>query len=102
MRAYIGRFTKLLNAAEDVSIDKAIDAFSDGIRREAYIKELGRKKPKTITKLMEIANSLADGEDHVRKPLPRSDDEDDDHKHDSSHRRGYEDTKIVAAGCWDS
>jgi hypothetical protein len=35
MRAYIGRFTKLLNAAEDVSIDRAIDAFSDGIRREA-------------------------------------------------------------------
>ncbi|KAK1612933.1 hypothetical protein QYE76_036606 [Lolium multiflorum] len=56
-RAYIGRFTKLLNAAEDVSVDRAIDAFSDGIRRETYIEELGRKKPKTITKLMEIANS---------------------------------------------
>jgi hypothetical protein len=66
MRAYIGRFTKVLNAAEDVSIDRAIDAFSDGIRREAYIEELCRKKPKTITKLMEIANSWADGEDHVR------------------------------------
>ncbi|KAK1612189.1 hypothetical protein QYE76_035862 [Lolium multiflorum] len=68
MRAYIGRFTKLLNAAEDVSVDRAIDAFSDGIRRESYIEELGRKKPKTITKLMEIANSWADGEDNVRKP----------------------------------
>jgi hypothetical protein len=34
MRAYIGRFTKLVNAAEDVSIDRAIDAFSDGILRE--------------------------------------------------------------------
>ncbi|KAK1650152.1 hypothetical protein QYE76_067957 [Lolium multiflorum] len=30
MRSYIGRFTKLLNAAEDVSVDRAIDAFSDG------------------------------------------------------------------------
>ncbi|KAK1677021.1 hypothetical protein QYE76_037869 [Lolium multiflorum] len=68
MRAYIRRFTKLLNAAEDVSIDRAIDAFSDGIRRESYIEELGRKKPKAITKLMEIANSWADGEDNVRKP----------------------------------
>jgi hypothetical protein len=57
MRAYIRRFTKLLNAAEVVSVDKAIDAFSAGIRRESYIEELGRKKPKTITKLMEIANS---------------------------------------------
>ncbi|KAK1651897.1 hypothetical protein QYE76_069702 [Lolium multiflorum] len=60
MRSYIGRFTKLLNAAEDVSVDRAIDAFSDGVRRESYIEELGRKKPKTITKLMEIANSWAD------------------------------------------
>ncbi|KAK1619631.1 hypothetical protein QYE76_025148 [Lolium multiflorum] len=64
MRSYIGRFTKLLNAAEDVSVDRAIDAFSDGVQRESYIEELGRKKPKTITKLMEIANSWADGEDN--------------------------------------
>jgi hypothetical protein len=88
MRTYIRRFTKILNAAEDVSVDTAIDAFSDVIRRESYIEELGRKKPKTITKLMEIANSWADGEDHVRKPRPRSDDEDDDQpRHDSGHRR---------------
>ena len=108
MRAYIGRFTKLLNTAEDFSVDREIDAFSDSIRRESYIEELGRKKPKTITKLMEIANSWADGEDHVRKPRPRSDDEDDDQqRHDSGHRRdrrkkrkdrGYDDTNIVVAG----
>ncbi|KAK1685641.1 hypothetical protein QYE76_046489 [Lolium multiflorum] len=70
MRAYIGRFTKLLNAAKDVSVDRAIDAFSDGIRRESYIEELGRKKPKTITKLMEIANSWADGEDNKQQQPP--------------------------------
>jgi hypothetical protein len=78
MRSYIGRFTKLLNAAKDVSVNRAIDAFSDGIRRETYIEELGCKKAETITKLMEIANSWADGEDNVRRPRPRSDDEDDD------------------------
>ena len=33
MRTYIARFTKLLNAAVNVFIDRAIDAFSDGIRR---------------------------------------------------------------------
>jgi hypothetical protein len=65
MRSYIGRFTKLLNTAEDVSVDRAIDAFSDGIRRESYVEELGHLKPKTITRLMEIANSWADGEDYV-------------------------------------
>jgi hypothetical protein len=57
---------------------------------------------------MEIANSWADGEDHVRKPRPRSDDEEDDHKNNTGHRHdhrkksrdhGYEtfsDTNIVA------
>jgi hypothetical protein len=30
---------------------------------------------------MEIAYSWADGEDHVRKPRPRSDDEEDDRRH---------------------
>lgn len=84
MRTYIARFTKLLNAAENVSVDRAIDAFSDGIRRERYIEDLGRLKPKTITGLMEIANGWADGEDHVRNPRPRSDDDEDDHKHPSS------------------
>jgi hypothetical protein len=108
MRAYIGRFTKLLNAAEDVSVDRAIDAFSDGIQRETYIEELGRKKPKTITKLMEITNSWADGEDNVRRPRQRSDDEDDDQqKNDSGGRRdhrknrkdrSYDDNNLVAAG----
>jgi hypothetical protein len=68
MRSYIRRFTKLINAAEDVFVDREIDTFSDGIRRESYIEDLGRRKLKTITKLMEIANSWADGEDHVRKP----------------------------------
>ncbi|KAK1604044.1 hypothetical protein QYE76_027717 [Lolium multiflorum] len=75
----------------------------------------GRKKPKTVTKLMEIANSWDDGENRVRKPQPGSDDEEDDQKHgnDSGHRRdhrkerrdrGYEtfgDTNIVVAGYTD-
>ncbi|KAK1618649.1 hypothetical protein QYE76_024166 [Lolium multiflorum] len=86
MRSYIGRFTKLLNAAEDVSVDRAIDAFSDGVRRESYIEELGRKKPKTITKLMEIANSWADGEDNRRDRNKRR------------KNRNYDDNNLVAAG----
>jgi hypothetical protein len=119
MRSYIRRFTKLLNVAKYVSIDRAIDAFSDSIRRESYVEELGHLKPKTITKLMEIANSWADGEDHVRKPRPRNDDNEDDRRHpnDSSNRRdrgnkrrkkrrdrGYDaanDTNMVVAGYTD-
>ncbi|KAK1601491.1 hypothetical protein QYE76_008066 [Lolium multiflorum] len=106
MRSYIGRFTKLLNAAEDVRRDEQ-STHRDGVRRESYIEELGRKKPKTITKLMEIANSWADGEDNVRRPRRCSDDEDDDQlKHDSGGRRdrhkrrknrNYDDNNLVAA-----
>jgi hypothetical protein len=89
MRSNIGRFNKLLNTVEDVSVDREIDNFSDCIRRESYIEELACKKPKTITKLMEIANSWADGEGHVRKSRLRNDDEEDDRKHpnDLSSRR---------------
>ena len=75
MSAYVARFTKLLNSAVDVLVDRAIDAFSDGIRRERHIEELGWLKPKNITKLMEIANGWADGVDHVRKSRPRSENE---------------------------
>ncbi|KAK1698003.1 hypothetical protein QYE76_014700 [Lolium multiflorum] len=84
MRSYIGRFTKLLNAAEDVSVDRAIDAFSDGVRREIGL----------------MARTTC--EDHG------SDDEDDDlPKHDSGSRRdrnkrrknrNYDDNNLVAAG----
>jgi hypothetical protein len=35
MRAYIGCLTKLLNAVEDVSVDRKIDTFNDGIQRES-------------------------------------------------------------------
>jgi hypothetical protein len=119
MRSYIGRFTKLLNASEDVSVNRAINTFCDGIRRESYVEELGLLKPKTMTKLMEIANSLADVEDHVRKPRPRSDGDEDDRRHpnDSGNRRdhgnechkkrrdrGYDatnDTNMVAVGYTD-
>jgi hypothetical protein len=61
---------------------------------------------------MEIVNSWVDGEDHVRKPRPRSDGEDDDQpRHDSSNRRdrckkrkdrGYDDTNMIAVGYSDS
>ena len=45
MRSYVSRFTKILNEAVNVSVDRAIDAFSEGIRRETHIEELGRRKP---------------------------------------------------------
>jgi hypothetical protein len=49
--------------AEDVSNERAVDAFASGLRRSDLVEELGRTKPKTVSKLMEIANRFADGED---------------------------------------
>src|SRR4051812_9782942 len=88
MRSYLSRFTKLLNAAAGVSADRAIDAFSEGIRRERHIEELGRLKPKSMDVLMEIANGWADGEVQILRLRPRSDDEDEEtHPRDSGKRR---------------
>ena len=89
MRAYISRFTKILNEAINVSADRAIDAFSEGIRRETHIEELGRRKPQTITELMEIANGWADGEELARRSRPRDDDDDSRREKDSNKRRDY-------------
>jgi hypothetical protein len=51
------------NSAEDVSDDRAVDAFWVGLRRADLVEELGRIRPKTISELIEIASRLADGED---------------------------------------
>jgi hypothetical protein len=50
------------NSAEDVSNERAVDAFTSGLRRSDLIEELGRAKPKTVSELMEIVNRFADGE----------------------------------------
>ena len=59
------------------SEERAIDAFTNEVRRRELKEELGRKRPKTIVRLMEIANSWADGEDAVSNTRRRSDDEDE-------------------------
>jgi hypothetical protein len=49
------------NSAEDVSDEQAIDAFSAGLRHSDLVEELGRTRPKTVSKLIEIASRFADG-----------------------------------------
>jgi hypothetical protein len=51
------------NSAEDISDERAIDAFTIRLRLSDFVKEMGRIKPKTISELMDIANKFADGED---------------------------------------
>jgi hypothetical protein len=51
------------NSAEDVFDERAVDAFSAGLRRSNLVEELGRTRPKIVSELMEIASRFADGED---------------------------------------
>jgi hypothetical protein len=61
--SYIQRWSVIKNSAEDVSDERAIDAFSSGLHRTDLVEEIGRARPKIISELMETANRFADGED---------------------------------------
>jgi hypothetical protein len=60
------------NSAKDVSDERAIDAFSAGLRRLDLVEEVGRTKPRTVSELMEVANRFADGEDAYNYKRGRS------------------------------
>jgi hypothetical protein len=51
------------NSAEDVSDERAIDAFTAGLRRSDLVEKIGRTRRTTVAELMEQVNKFADGED---------------------------------------
>jgi hypothetical protein len=63
LRAYIQRWSIIKKSAVEVSDERAIDAFTLGLRRGDIVEEMGRIKPKTVSDLMDIANRFVDGED---------------------------------------
>jgi hypothetical protein len=95
---------------ENISPERAIDAFWDGLLRRDFKEELGRCKPKTVDHLMSLANEWADGEDSIAAPRSRrrSAERDVDAKdqfHSGSRKKGRqncfddaENTDMVAAG----
>jgi hypothetical protein len=72
LRSYIQRWSVIKNSAEDVSNERAIDAFSAGLHRSDLVEEVGRTKPSTVSELMEVANRFADGEDAYNNKRGRS------------------------------
>jgi hypothetical protein len=72
LRSYIQRWSVIKNSAEDVSDERAIDAFSAGLRRSDLVEEIGRTKPRTVSELMGVANRFADGEDAYNNKRGRS------------------------------
>jgi hypothetical protein len=96
--------------AENISPERAIDAFRDGLIRRDFKEELGCCKPKTVDHLMSLANEWDDREDSIAPPRSRhrSAEHDIDAKDQfptSSRKKGrqnrYDDadaTDMVAAG----
>jgi hypothetical protein len=70
--SYIQWWSIIKNSAEDVSDERAVDAFSAGLRHSDLVEELERAKPKTISELIEVANRFADGEDAYNNKRGRS------------------------------
>jgi hypothetical protein len=62
LRSYIQRWSVIKNSAEDVSDERAIDAFSAELRWSDLVEEIGRTRPATVAELMEEANKFAVGE----------------------------------------
>jgi hypothetical protein len=60
------------NSAEDISDERAVDAFSAGLHHSDLVEELGRTKPGTVSELMEVANRFVDGEDAYNNKRGRS------------------------------
>jgi hypothetical protein len=52
MRKYIQRWNIIKNSAENISDERAIDAFVAGVRRGDFVEDLGRTNPKTVSALI--------------------------------------------------
>jgi hypothetical protein len=63
LRSYIKRWIIIKNSAVKVSDERAIDAFTVGLRLGDLVEEMGRIKQRTVSELMDIAYRFADGED---------------------------------------
>jgi hypothetical protein len=72
LRSYIQRWSVIKNSAEDVSDERAIDAFLAGLCRSDIVEEIGRTRPTTVAELMEEANKFADREDAYNNKRGRS------------------------------
>src|SRR3954462_6529852 len=87
MHAYLQRWSLIKNSAEQISDERAIDAFIAGVRRRDLVEELGRAKPSTVGNLMDIANKRADGEDALQNKRQRSPEEDRNRASGQNRRR---------------
>jgi hypothetical protein len=75
------------NSAEDVSDERAVDAFITGLCRPEFIEQMGHLKPKKVSELMDIANRFADGEDTYHDKRTRSPEDERSQRYNNQQRR---------------
>jgi uncharacterized protein YPO0396 len=100
LRSYIQRWSVIKNSAEDVSDERAIDAFLASLRHSDLVEEVGRTKPRTVSELMEVANRFADGEDAYNNKRGRSPEVDKASRQRRRYRNGdnHARSNQIAAG----
>jgi hypothetical protein len=87
LRSYIQRLSIIKNSTVEVSDERAIDAFTLGLRRGDLVEEMSRIKPKIVSDLMDIANRFADGEDACNNKQTRSPEDDRGNRFNGQRRR---------------
>jgi hypothetical protein len=87
--SYIQCWSIIKNSEEDVSEERAIDAFVLRLRRSDFVEEMDRTKLRTVSQLMDVANRFADGEDtyHNKRATPPEDDR--PHQYRSQRRSSH-------------
>jgi hypothetical protein len=86
-QSYIQRWSIIKKSAVNVSDERAIDAFTVGLRRADLVEEMGWIKPKTVSELMDVANRFADNEDACNNKRTRSPEDDRGNMYSNKRRR---------------
>jgi hypothetical protein len=107
LRSYIQHWSVIKNSGKDVSDERAVDAFISRLHRPEFIEEMGHLKPKKLSKLMDIANRFADGEDTYHNKMTCSPEDDQSQCYNNQRCRlcnfkNYGAHNQVAAGYRDS
>jgi hypothetical protein len=89
LRSYIHRWSIIKNSAVEVSDERAIDAFTLGLRQGDLVEEMGRIKPRTVSELMDIVNRSADGEYTCNNKWTRSPEDDRGNRYNNQRRRSH-------------
>jgi hypothetical protein len=63
LRKYMRRFFDKRTTVVDVTYKEVIDLFQDGLYHRRTFKDFGRRRPSSITNLMDMITSWADEED---------------------------------------